>query len=44
MGEAQNIMGQFKNMSGIDPMSLLAGNKDNFDLNQFANIFANMDK
>lgn len=44
MGEAQNIMGQFKNMSGIDPMSLLSGNKDKFDLNQFANIFANMDK
>ena len=45
MGEAQNIMGQFKNMSGFDPMSLLGGdNPDNIDLSQFANIFSKMGK
>ena len=44
MGEAQNIMGQFKNMSGIDPLSILTGNKDNIDLNQFSDIFSNMQK
>ena len=44
MGEAQNIMGEFKNMSGFDPLSLLNNNKDNIDLSQFANIFANMGK
>ena len=45
MGEAQNIMGQFKNMSGFDPMSLLGGeNSDKIDLSQFANIFSKMSK
>jgi len=44
MGEAQNIMGQFQNMSGFDPLSLLNNNKDNIDLSQFANIFSNMGK
>ena len=45
MGEAQNIMGQFQNMSGFDPLSLLNNNKDNnIDLSQFANIFSNMRK
>lgn len=44
MGEAQNIMGQFQNMSGFDPMSLLNNNKDNIDLSQFANIFSKMGK
>lgn len=43
MGEAQNIMGDFQNMSGFDPMSLLKGN-DNIDLSQFANIFSKMSK
>ena len=44
MGEAKNIMGQFQNMSGFDPMSFLSNNKDNIDLNQFANIFSKMGK
>ena len=44
IGEAQNIMGQFKNMSGFDPMSMLQGNDGGIDLNQFANIFAKMSK
>ena len=44
MGEAQNIMGQFKNMSGFDPLSLLNNNKDNIDFSQFANIFSNIGK
>jgi hypothetical protein len=43
IGEAQNIMGQFKNMSGFDPMSMLQENPD-FDVNQFANIFSKMSK
>ena len=43
IGEAQNIMGQFKNMSGFDPMSMLNDNPD-FDVNQFANIFSKMSK
>jgi len=43
IGEAQNIMGQFKNMSGFDPMSMLQENS-NFDVNQFANIFSKMSK
>ena len=34
-------MGQFKNMSGFDPMSILQ-NSDGLDLNKFADIFANM--
>lgn len=42
VNEAQNIMGQFKNMSGFDPMSLL--NNGNVDINQFANIFSKMGK
>jgi hypothetical protein len=40
--EAQNIMGQFQNMSGFDPLSILKN--DNVDINQFANIFAKMQK
>jgi hypothetical protein len=40
VNEAQNLMGQFSNMSGFDPMSLLKGN----NMDQFANIFANMSK
>jgi hypothetical protein len=43
IGEAQNIMGQFQNMSGFDPMSLFKNN-ENLDLNQFADIFSNMKK
>ena len=39
--EAQNIMGQFQNLSGFDPMSLL-NNKDS--MNQFADIFSKMGK
>jgi len=44
IGEAQNLMGQFQNMSGFDPMSLLSGDKNNIDINQFANIFSKMGK
>ena len=44
IGEAQNLMGQFQNMSGFDPMSLLSGDKGNIDINQFANIFSKMGK
>ena len=43
IGEAQNIMGQFQNMSGFDPMSLFKNN-DNLDINQFADIFSKMKK
>lgn len=42
VSEAQNIMGQFSNMSGFDPMSILK--EGNLDMNQFANIFSNMGK
>jgi hypothetical protein len=42
IGEAQNIMGQFQNMSGFDPMSILKN--DNIDMNQFANIFSKLAK
>ena len=42
LGEAQNLMGQFQNMSGFDPMSML--NNPNFDVNQFANIFDGLKK
>jgi hypothetical protein len=35
IGEAQNIMGQFKNMSGIDPESILKNN-------DLASIFSKM--
>jgi hypothetical protein len=42
VNEAQGIMGQFSNMSGFDPMSIL---KDgNLDMNQFADIFSNIGK
>ncbi len=42
VSEAQNIMGQFSNMSGFDPMSIL---KDgNIDMNQFSDIFSNLGK
>jgi hypothetical protein len=44
IGEAQKLMGQFQNMSGFDPMSLLSGDKGNIDINQFANIFSKMGK
>jgi len=40
--EAQNIMGQFQNMSGFDPLSILKN--DDIDINQFANIFSKMQK
>lgn len=42
VNEAQDIMGKFQNMSGFDPMAMLKNN--NFDINQFADIFANMKK
>jgi hypothetical protein len=42
VSEAQNIMGQFSNMSGFDPMSILK--EGNLDMNQFADIFSNMNK
>jgi hypothetical protein len=45
VNEAQNIMGQFSSMSGFDPMSLLKGGAGNdFNLNQFADIFSKMGK
>ena len=47
VNEAQDIMSNFKNMSGFDPMSLLnpdKDNKNNIDINQFANIFSKMSK
>jgi hypothetical protein len=40
VSEAKNLMGQFSNMSGFDPMSLLKNN----DMNEFANIFSKMSK
>jgi len=43
VNEAQNIMGQFQNMSGFDPTSFLKNNK-NMDLSQFADIFSKMKK
>ena len=43
IGEAQNIMGQFQNMSGFDPMSMFKNN-ENFDISQFADIFSKMKK
>jgi len=43
VGEAQNIMGEFQNMSGFDPMSLFKNN-ENFNMNQFADIFEKMKK
>ena len=43
VGEAQNIMGQFQNMSGFDPMSFFKNN-ENLDINQFADIFSKMKK
>ena len=42
VNEAQDIMGKFQNMSGFDPMAILKNG--NFDINQFADIFANMKK
>lgn len=42
VNEAQDIMGKFQNMSGFDPMAMLKNG--NFDMNQFADIFANMKK
>ena len=43
INEAQNIMGQFQNMSGFDPMSFFKNN-ENLDMNQFADIFSKMKK
>ena len=40
VSEAKNLMGQFSNMSGFDPMSILK----NGDMNEFANIFSKMSK
>jgi len=40
VNEAQNLMGQFSNMSGFDPMSLLKNN----NMDQFADIFSKMSK
>ena len=42
ISEAQNIMGQFSNMAGFDPMSILK--EGNLDMNQFADIFSNFGK
>jgi hypothetical protein len=42
VSEAQNIMGQFSNMSGFDPMSMLK--EGNLDMNQFADIFSSFGK
>ena len=48
LGEAQGIMSQFQNMSGLDPMSLLknftGGEGGVPDMSQFENIFANLKK
>jgi len=44
MGEAQNIMGQFSNVAGFDPMSILKGDNGNLNMDQFANIFSNLAK
>lgn len=42
INEAQDMMGNFSNLSGIDPMKMF---KDgNLDMNQFANIFSKMSK
>ena len=43
VNEAQNIMGQFQNMSGFDPMSILK-NGDGLDMDKFASIFSKMAK
>jgi hypothetical protein len=43
VNEAQNIMGQFQNMSGFDPMSILKGG-DGLDMDKFASIFSKMNK
>lgn len=42
VNEAQNIMGKFGNMAGFDPSKMM--NNPNLNLNQFADIFANMTK
>jgi hypothetical protein len=42
VNEAQNIMGKFGNMAGFDPSKIM--NNPNLNLNQFADIFANMSK
>lgn len=42
VNEAQNIMGKFGNMAGFDPSKIM--NNPNLNLNQFADIFANMTK
>jgi len=43
IGEAQNLMGQFKDMSGFDPMSMLSG-ENGLDMNKIASMFANLKK
>jgi hypothetical protein len=43
IGEAQNIMGQFKDMSGFDPLSMLGG-ENGIDINKIASMFANLKK
>jgi len=40
--EAQNIMGKFGNIAGFDPSKMM--NNPNLNLNQFADVFANMGK
>ena len=42
VGEAQNIMGNFGNLAGINPADLM--NNSNLDLGKFADIFNNMNK
>jgi hypothetical protein len=46
IGEAQNLMGQFKNMSGFDPMAMLNGENggEGFDISKIASMFANLKK
>ena len=46
IGEAQNLMGQFKNMSGFDPLSMLSGENggEGFDISKIASMFANLKK
>lgn len=41
--EAQKIMGNFGNASGIDPVNLM-GNMANLNLDKFADIFSNLNK
>jgi hypothetical protein len=43
LGEAQNLMGQFQNLSGFNPLSLLGG-ENGFDPSKLTEIFENMKK